>query len=348
MRRRSRARSMILRSSATPDETALTDSNAAPDIAARMMRQRGLATPRRTPEDQRRQLITLERAAQHASRPHDALLAGELVQGARSHPGGEWRGGMLRPGDGAGLRGTRRATEQVRRWIGHRPSLDGGCAEAIAYRGRVSQIIGFAHRGGATSRHLQNTLEAFRLSLAAGADGIESDVALTADGVAVLIHPGVMARLRRPVSRMRRDELPAHVPSVEDVYREFGSRLHVSLDMAAPAAAAQVVDIVRKHGDPSRLWLTYWRLDAIRHWRRRYPDVRLVFPACGCGPVAMAAGSPRCSPPGWMRSTCTTAGARRRARPCPQRGAAAVRLGRTHRQRGGEGTAPWRRRRVLR
>jgi glycerophosphoryl diester phosphodiesterase len=143
----------------------------------------------------------------------------------------------------------------------------------------VSQIIGFAHRGGASSRHLQNTLEAFRLSLAAGADGIESDVALTADGVAVLIHPGVMARLRRPVSRVRRDELPAHVPSVEDVYREFGSRLHVSLDMAAPAAAAQVVAIVRKHGDPSRLWLTYWQLDVIRHWRRRYPDVRLVFPS---------------------------------------------------------------------
>ncbi|HEX4754997.1 MAG TPA: glycerophosphodiester phosphodiesterase [Candidatus Dormibacteraeota bacterium] len=143
----------------------------------------------------------------------------------------------------------------------------------------MSQIIGFAHRGGATSRHLQNTLEAFRVSLEAGAGGIESDVALTADGVAVLIHPGVIARLRRPVSRVRRDELPAHVPSVEDVYREFGSRLHVSLDMAAPAAAAQVVAVARKHGDPSRLWLTYWRLDAVRQWRRRYPDVRLVFPA---------------------------------------------------------------------
>ncbi len=37
MRRRSRARSMILRSSATPDDTALTDSKAAPDISARML-----------------------------------------------------------------------------------------------------------------------------------------------------------------------------------------------------------------------------------------------------------------------------------------------------------------------
>ncbi len=185
---------------------------------------------------------------------------------------------MLGSGDGAGLRGSWLGTEQVRLWISHRPSLERGCPEAIAYRGRVSQLIGFAHRGGARPRHLQNTLEAFRLSLEAGATGIESDVALTADGVAVLIHPGVMARLRRPVSRLRRDELPAQVPSVEDVYREFGSRLHVSFDMAAPAAAGRVVATARQYGDPSRLWLTYWRLDAIRQWRRRYPDVRLVFP----------------------------------------------------------------------
>ncbi|MEO8897185.1 MAG: glycerophosphodiester phosphodiesterase [Candidatus Dormibacter sp.] len=142
----------------------------------------------------------------------------------------------------------------------------------------MPQLIGFAHRGGARERHLQNTAEAFRRSLEAGATGIESDVALTADGIPVLIHPGLMARLRRPVSGLRRHQLPAYVPSVEDVFREFGSQLHVSLDMAAPAAADRVVELARRYGDPSRVWLTYWRLDTIRQWRRRYPDVRLVFP----------------------------------------------------------------------
>lgn len=148
----------------------------------------------------------------------------------------------------------------------------------MGYRGRVSRLIGFAHRGGARARHLQNTLAAFRQSLEAGATGIESDVALTADGVPVLIHPGVLARLRRPVSRLRRDQLPEHVPTVEDVYREFGSRLDLSFDMAAPSAAERVVAIARRHGDPSRLWLTYWRLGVVTEWSRRYPDVRLVFP----------------------------------------------------------------------
>ncbi len=138
--------------------------------------------------------------------------------------------------------------------------------------------IGFAHRGGAQHRHLQNTLAAFRQSWALGATGVESDVALTADGVAVLIHPGILARLRRPVSGLRRDQLPPYVPTLADLYRECGPNIDVALDMAAPGAVEQVVATAREHGDPSRLWLTYWRVDALATWRRRYPDVRLVFP----------------------------------------------------------------------
>jgi glycerophosphoryl diester phosphodiesterase len=140
--------------------------------------------------------------------------------------------------------------------------------------------IGFAHRGGAVRRAEQNTLAAFRRAVELGATGVESDVALTSDGVPVLVHPGVLAILgRRPVSRLRRDQLPARVPSLVDVYRELGPEVDIALDMAAPAAAARVVAIAREHGDPSRLWLTYWRVEMIRRWRERFPDVRLVCPA---------------------------------------------------------------------
>jgi glycerophosphoryl diester phosphodiesterase len=138
--------------------------------------------------------------------------------------------------------------------------------------------IGFAHRGGAQHRRQQNTVEAFRRAVAMGANGIESDVALTADGVAVLVHPGLVARLRRPVSRLRRAQLPPEVPTVEEMYAACGPGINVALDMAAPAAVAQVVAAARELGDPSRLWLTYWRVDTLASWRRAYPDVRLVFP----------------------------------------------------------------------
>jgi glycerophosphoryl diester phosphodiesterase len=138
--------------------------------------------------------------------------------------------------------------------------------------------IGFAHRGGADQRRLQNTLAAFRRSVNIGANGIESDVALTADGVAVVVHPGLLARLRHPVSRLRRDQLPSQVPTVEEMYAACGPGIDIALDMAAPAAVAQVVAVARAHGDPSRLWLTYWRVETLAAWRRAYPDVRLVFP----------------------------------------------------------------------
>ncbi len=138
--------------------------------------------------------------------------------------------------------------------------------------------IGFAHRGAPQRRALQNTLVAFRRAVRLGAGGIESDVALTADGVAVLVHPGLVARLHRPVSRLRRAQLPSQVPTLEEVYAACGPSVDIALDMAAPAAVAQVVALARTHGDPSRLWLTYWRLATLAAWRRAYPDVRLVFP----------------------------------------------------------------------
>ena len=54
-------------------------------------RQGRLAGARRPVEDHRAELVGLDRAAQQPARPHDVLLADELVQGARAHPGGERR-----------------------------------------------------------------------------------------------------------------------------------------------------------------------------------------------------------------------------------------------------------------
>ena len=49
----------------------------------------------------------------------------------------------------------------------------------------IDEPIAFAHRG-ARAHAPENTLEAFALGLRLGATGLESDVWLTADGIAVL------------------------------------------------------------------------------------------------------------------------------------------------------------------
>jgi len=152
---------------------------------------------------------------------------------------------------------------------------------SLTERPRPRTPIAFAHRGGARSRSEQNTLPAFARAAALGS-GVESDAWLTADGVAVLFHPTLRQR-RRPVRTLQRDELPSHVPTVDELYAVVGDRVDVSLDMADPRAAGAVVDIAARHAAAHRLWLTYWRLDVLAEWRRRWPQVRLVFPTLGIG-----------------------------------------------------------------
>src|SRR5207245_10140253 len=103
----------------------------------------------------------------------------------------------------------------------------------------IDPPIAFAHRGGCAHAP-ENTLEAFRLALRLGATGLESDVWLTADGVAALDHDG-LARTRglrrQPISSLSRRQLPAHIPTLEDLYEGCGTGFHLSLDVNDPAAA---------------------------------------------------------------------------------------------------------------
>src|SRR5437660_10346764 len=108
----------------------------------------------------------------------------------------------------------------------------------------------FAHRG-ARAHAPENTLESFRTGLAMGATGLESDVWLSADGVAVLDHDGVVkgGMRRRPVAAVERRDLPAHIPTLADLYAECGTAFQLSLDIKDPAAAKGVVDVARAAGD---------------------------------------------------------------------------------------------------
>ncbi|MDQ3474548.1 MAG: hypothetical protein M3447_12515 [Acidobacteriota bacterium] len=84
---------------------------------------------------------------------------------------------------------------------------------------RLPLIIG--HRG-ASALAPENTLAAFRQAIADGADGIEFDVRLARDGVAVIIHDGTLERtglLKRKVSHLTAAELQA-----TDVGSWFGKR----------------------------------------------------------------------------------------------------------------------------
>jgi glycerophosphoryl diester phosphodiesterase len=119
--------------------------------------------------------------------------------------------------------------------------------------------IAFGHRG-ARAHAPENTLAGFELALKLGANGLESDVWITADGVPVLDHDGVVKKSlgrTRPIGEMRRSALPGHIPSLAELIDRCGSDYDLSLDLKDAASGQIVIDVVAESA-PSmleRVWL---------------------------------------------------------------------------------------------
>lgn len=143
----------------------------------------------------------------------------------------------------------------------------------------VKPPYAFAHRG-ARALAMENTIEAFTLALRLGATGLESDVWLTADGEAVLDHDGVVGgRLRRrAIGTLERNDLPEHIPTLDDLYATCGTDVQVSLDVKDPAAFERVIAVARAAGGDAlaNLWLCHPRWEQVAEWRVQNDTVRLV------------------------------------------------------------------------
>jgi glycerophosphoryl diester phosphodiesterase len=139
--------------------------------------------------------------------------------------------------------------------------------------------IGFAHRG-ARAHAPENTIESFALALKLGATGLESDVWLTADGVPVLDHDGIVrvGLRRRPIASVDRASLPSWIPTLEELYATCGTGFELSLDVKDAEAAAATIAVARAAGSDvlPRLWLCHPDWETVRAWRALADDVRLV------------------------------------------------------------------------
>ena len=111
-----------------------------------------------------------------------------------------------------------------------------------------------------------------------GATGLESDVWLTRDGVAVLDHDGFADEGRtRHIADVDAADLPAHIPTLAELYRLPGAdAVDVSLDVKDLAAALPAVDVARAAGASERLWLCHHRWREVRAWRAPAPEIHLV------------------------------------------------------------------------
>jgi len=143
----------------------------------------------------------------------------------------------------------------------------------------LSEPILFAHRG-ASAYAPENTLDAFSLALKLGANGLESDIWVTRDGVLVLDHDGVVkSRLRsKPIAEMDRSALPSHIPSLEQLLQHCGTQYQLSLDVKDPVVFETIERIVANIDESmlDRLWLCHPSFDLLINKRTSTQKCKLV------------------------------------------------------------------------
>jgi glycerophosphoryl diester phosphodiesterase len=155
----------------------------------------------------------------------------------------------------------------------------------------------FAHRGGAALAP-ENTMTAFDNGLALGADGIELDVRLSRDGVAVVLHDPTLDRTTDatgPVEDRTAAELAAcdagyrferdgafpyrglglGVPALRDVLERYrGTALIVELKAADARLARVVVDDIRATAAAGRVTIGSFQKGALDAVRACDPSIR--------------------------------------------------------------------------
>jgi len=135
----------------------------------------------------------------------------------------------------------------------------------------------FAHRGGSKLAP-ENTMAAFDRGAALGADGLELDVHLSADGHVVVHHDRTLDRttaLRGPIAVRTSDELArAGIPLLREVLsRHINMRVIVELKSNSVALAEAAVDVVRRVNAIERVCFGSFGRRVLKAVRRLEPAV---------------------------------------------------------------------------
>ena len=153
----------------------------------------------------------------------------------------------------------------------------------------TQKFINYAHRG-ASEYAPENTLLSFILGVYMGANGIETDVQLTKDGVAVLFHDDTLKRVTgaegsiedytfEELQKLRvvNGLLEDRILKLEDFLRFFGFRdLTFAIELKQPGAEQSVADMIYKYNVENKVVITSFILEAVCAMREYAPGL-----ACG-------------------------------------------------------------------
>lgn len=163
------------------------------------------------------------------------------------------------------------------------------------YQGRT---LIFGHRGASADAPM-NTLPAFEMAAARGADGIELDVWRSKDGEIVIIHDasvdattnGTGLVQQMTLAQLRELDAGSHfspqfagtrIPTLDEVFEAVGHRLLINVELKSETVGtdgleALVAEKIRRHNLVRRVIISSFSPFALRRFRRLMPEVPVGF-----------------------------------------------------------------------
>ena len=151
-------------------------------------------------------------------------------------------------------------------------------------------FVNYAHRG-ASEYTPEKTLRAFYTGIYMGANGIETDVQMTKDGILVLFHDDTIIRLtgaEGSIQDFTLDQLRQFtfenngftdkIVVFEDFLQQFGWRdITFAIEIKQAGIESQVVDLIRKYNMESKTIVTSFMLDSVRAAKNYAPELKVGF-----------------------------------------------------------------------
>lgn len=155
-------------------------------------------------------------------------------------------------------------------------------------------IINYAHRG-ASEYFPENTFRSFYAGLEMGADGIETDIQRTKDGVLVLHHDDTLKRIVGVEGRVcdftyaqlldmdfgafKGERFAGErIVTLDTFLTHFGAmNLTLALEIKQAGVEADVLAMIEKHGCRDKVIITSFKWESIAEVRRLDASIRIGF-----------------------------------------------------------------------
>ena len=170
---------------------------------------------------------------------------------------------------------------------------------ARLWKGVHKFMINYAHRG-ASEYAPENTLSSFYLGLLQGANGIETDVQMTKDGVLVLFHDDTIGRVTDAQGEIadytyeQLRQVKVYGNSVTGFYDRIitletflevfaGYDICFAIELKKAGVEKGVIEAIRRHGIADRTTVTSFCFEYLKNVKEMAPDIRVGWLVAGDG-----------------------------------------------------------------